>query len=202
MAAAGLGSGLDLKAYRILQGIYGPDYFNMTAVQNQMLLDIGIKTSEVPLDYATAYIPQIRDGNGKFEGLGHSQRGTPAQDALAATSALYHSKSFDWLGYDINGRGDGSGDPKVDADLDKMRAEFDATKRLAMYHDLQRYLAPKQYAMTRAGVSQNFYLAWPVLKNFMVEQGDYARDGQNSGGGTEGATKWWIDDTQAPLKKS
>jgi hypothetical protein len=39
-----------------------------------------------------------------------------------------------------------------------------------------------------------FFLAWPALQNFQVMQGDRR-------GATAALFSWWLDETQAPLKK-
>ena len=76
-------------------------------------------------------MPILRDSNGKFEGWGYRAGGSPANDAVAYFSTLYHSKygGPGFLGFDVNGKGDGSGDPEIDSALNKARAETDATKR-------------------------------------------------------------------------
>ena len=58
--------------------------------------------------------------------------------------------------------------------------------------DLQRYLAAKQYNVTKPGAASTFTLAWPALGNFNVYKGD--RRGDNY--------YWWIDETQPPFKKA
>ena len=86
----------------------------------------------------------------------------------------------------------GTGDPRVDEYILKARAEFDNDKRKAIIWDLQRHLGKAQYCVPNPGISDGFQLAWPVLGNYRVNVRD--RRGENY--------NWWIDDTQAPLKKA
>jgi ABC-type transport system substrate-binding protein len=182
MSAAGYGSGFDAKAYRIQQPIYGPVHFQQVAVLNQMINAIGIRTTEVLQDYAKEYIPKNREGHGQYEGLGHSLAPAPANDAVSYFAGKYSSKGgTDFLGFDVNGKGDQSGDPKVDADIAKARREFDTEKRRSLIYDLQRYLGQKQYALSYPGVYTRYLLAWPVVRNFQVEQGDNQRSAPTPG---------------------
>lgn len=203
MQAAGYGSGVDVKAYRIQQPIYGPVHFLQVAVLNQMVNEIGIRTTEVLQDYASEYIPKNREGHGQYEGMGHTLAPSPANDAVSYFAGKYYSKGgTDFLGFDVTGKADQSGDPKVDADVEKARREFDVEKRRAMIYDMQRYLAEKQYSLSYPGVSTRFLLVWPCVRNFQVEVGDNQRSGTNAGSQyCHGVYSMWIDDTQPPLKK-
>ena len=97
-----------------------------------------------------------------------------------------------YLGFDAAGKGDGSGDPQVDAMLKRAQSELDTNKRRALVFDIQRYLAQKQYNITKPGGSTTFTVAWPVLANFNVYKGDRRT----------GNYHWWLDDTQPPIKKA
>jgi hypothetical protein len=90
---------------------------------------------------------------------------------------------------DAAGTGDGSGDPEVDALLKKAQGELDLDIRREIVYDVQRYLAQKQYNVTKPGSSSFFTMAWPVLGNFNVYRGDRRT----------GNYHWWLDDSKAPL---
>ncbi len=110
-------------------------------------------------------------------------------------NAEYHSKSgTTFYGFSASGSSDGGGDPYVDGQLEKALAELDREKRLAIAADLQRYLAPKQYDLKWPGGASGFKLAWPVLRNFNVFRG--------STNNVRDQYYWWLDDSQAPLKRS
>ena len=70
--------------------------------------------------------------------------------------------------------------------------EFDNAKRIKYAQDLQNYLGKQQYFFHALGSATGFNVAWPVMRNFSVFQGlqwGYLQK------------RFWIDDTQAPLKK-
>ena len=62
----------------------------------------------------------------------------------------------------------------------------------AIIWDLQRYLGKAQYMVPNPGLADSFVLAWPVLQNYRVWIRDRRGDNYN----------WWLDDSQAPLKKA
>jgi hypothetical protein len=103
------------------------------------------------------------------------------------------------LGFDVNGRGDQSGDPEVDSMIEKAMVETDNTKRRTIIQDLQRYLGKMQYGVTRPGIATDFRLSWPVVGNYQVFQGD-SRAASAGYGGTP--YTWWLDDTKPPLKRA
>ena len=102
------------------------------------------------------------------------------------------------LGFDVNGKGDDSGDPAVDQLIEKGLAEVDAQKRTELVKELQRYLGKMQYGVSRPGNASQFALAWPAVGNYQVFQGDSRAAAANSGGTPY---TWWLDDTKEPLKK-
>jgi hypothetical protein len=74
-------------------------------------------------------------------------------------------------------------------------AEFDAKKQVSILSDLQKYLAEKQYCVTSPGLATQFTLAWPAVKNYLTYQGD-------SRAINSFYYTWWLDENEAPLKKS
>ena len=157
-----------------------------------MARQVGFKPSANLIDYQKEYGPVIRDGHGKFDGWGYTSSAPPGDDAVSYFDWRFRSTGQVFLGHDVNGKGDGSGDPKVDDLILKARAEFDNDKRKAIIWDLQRYLGKAQYCVPNPGIADGFQLAWPALQNYRVFVRD--RRGENY--------NWWLDDTQAPLKKA
>src|SRR5262249_18602418 len=147
------------------------------------------------VDYNTEFQTVYRDSRGGFEGISYKAGPTPISgDPTGRLAYDYDSKAgSSFYGFDVGGKGDGSGDPYVDDGIRKAQGEFDATKRRGVVQDLQRYLAQKQYAIRWPGGSTSFSLAWPALRNFLAWQG---------GPSLATNARYWIDDTQAPLKKS
>jgi peptide/nickel transport system substrate-binding protein len=194
MAAAGYSNGFETTSVILAGTEYGTLYPKQLEVIEGMVGELGIKTKHNAVDYTKVFQFQYRDVAGQFEGL--SYKLGPQAAAPEATGQLvydYHSKkSTGWYGQDVNGKGDGSGDPAVDALLDKAEAEFDIEKRKQIIYEAQRYLGKAQFGVRWPGGSTGFLVAWPALANYNVYQTDPRGP----------SVREWIDDTKAPLKKS
>jgi peptide/nickel transport system substrate-binding protein len=193
LTAAGFPNGLDVTSTYIAGPERGPDYQKIIAVRDEFAHQVGFKITPNLVDYNTVYIPKLRDGRGDFEGWTYSGGAPNADDAVAYLVWRYYSKGpATFLGFDVNGKGDHSGDPYIDAQVEKAKGEVDTEKRRALVFDVQRYLAKVMWGISDPGSASTFQLAWPVLGNFGVFDAD--RRGPNY--------NWWIDDTQPPLKKA
>ncbi|HLF79074.1 MAG TPA: hypothetical protein VJB57_16455, partial [Dehalococcoidia bacterium] len=160
--------------------------------------EVGLKPVPKPIDYNLDYLPKVVTAQGKFEGWAYRFGATSSADPVDYYVWRYHSKSgatSGALGFDVGNKGDQSGDPQVDALIDKAKAEMDVKKRVVHLQELQRYLAGKQYGVTQPGIASSFGLAWPAVGNYQVFQGD-TRDIET------GAYTWWIDETKPPLGTS
>jgi len=192
LAAAGFSSSVPLTSNYISGTQLGTDHQKQIQVLEAMAMEAGFQPTANLIDYNSQYT-KYRDGRGKFEGWAYVSTPAPGNDAVTLMNYRYYSKGgVNFLGFDSGGKGDDSGDPQVDQMIEKARREFDVEKRKAIIFDLQRYLGKAQYCLPNPGVSSGFTLAWPVLQNFGVVQGE--KKGFNF--------DWWIDETQAPLKKS
>jgi peptide/nickel transport system substrate-binding protein len=192
LAAAGYPSGVDVISNWAATGRGGPDYAREIQVQESMAMEVGFRPTTRLIDYQTEYGPKFRDGRGKFDGWAFIGSSPPGNDAVTFFHWRFHSTGQTFLGYDVNGRGDGSGDPHVDSEILKAQREFDTDKRMAIIHDLQRYLAKVAYTVAQPGFANGFALAWPVLQNYRVFVEDKRGVNYN----------WWIDDSQPPLRKA
>jgi ABC-type transport system substrate-binding protein len=191
LAAAGHANGVEVISNYISGTQLGTDHQKQIQVLEEMANQAGFKSTPNLIDYVSEY-PKFRDGRGKFNGWAYVSTPAPGNDAVTLLNYRYYSKGgVNFLGFDAGGKGDDSGDPFVDAQIEKARAEFDTDKRKAIVDDLLRYLGKAQYGVPNPGVASGFTLAWPVLSNFQVVQGE--KRGVNY--------DWWIDETQAPLKK-
>jgi ABC-type transport system substrate-binding protein len=193
LAAAGYASGLDLVSTSPSTGA-GSGITTIDARQS-MNGEAGIKFRDNVIAYETEFIPKYRDVLGDFEGVAYKTGVTISGDPVDRMCQVYWSKSgAQFYGFDVGGKGDGSGDPYVDETLVKARREMDANKVKTLLNDLQRYLAPKAYVLHGVGGATSFSMAWPAIGNYLVWQG---------GSGTSvraQSTRWWIDDTQPPIK--
>jgi peptide/nickel transport system substrate-binding protein len=195
LAAAGHSSGLSLKSNRITTNAIG-DLYRHAEVMEAMALDGGFKISVSAVDYATDYIPKIRDANGQYEGIAfHSVTGTTPWrlHPISALTAEYWSKAgVTFKGFSTTGRNDKAGDPAVDAIIEKARLEKDVNKQKAYAQDLQRMLAKSIYGLINPGSGTAFHIAWPAVRNYQSY-----RSAPSPAAGTHYGV--WLDETKPPF---
>ena len=75
--------------------------------------------------------------------------------------------------------------------LMKTRAEFDQDKRVGLMKDFQRMAAETQYIAYVPGGASSFTLAWPILRNQNIFQGEVVP-----------YVKQWLDPTKPPMNKA
>ncbi|HEX5141289.1 MAG TPA: ABC transporter substrate-binding protein [Dehalococcoidia bacterium] len=195
LSAAGYPNGFELTASYPAGTEYGVTFARQAEVRLGFNSEIGIKFKNNPIDYRTEFIPKYRDVNGQFEGVGFRSGPPPSSgDPVAQMTFWYYSKAGpSFLGFDANGRGDGSGDPKVDDLLKKAQTEPDAAKRKSLLQDLERHLSQKQYVIQGLGGATSFNLAWDAVQNYNAYQGA----SQNTNRITN--SYWWLDQTKKPF---
>ncbi len=193
LAAAGYASGLDVITSYIKGTELGVDFQKTVEVRQEMLRNIGIRPQTNLIDYTTEYLPKYLANAGKFDGVVYRSGVAPGNDAMIWLNWRYKSGSGDgWVGFDAAGKGDGSGDPQVDALIVKARQELDIEKRKALVSDLQKYLAKAAYCISEPGTADTFDLAWPAMSNYRSFNGDRRT----------AVYRVWMDDTKPPAKKS
>jgi peptide/nickel transport system substrate-binding protein len=198
LAAAGYPNGVDVTSSYIGGPQLGADFQRQVGVTDEFAKEAGFRVKVNTIDYTSQYVGQYRDGNGKYDGWLYRAGGSPATDATAYFSTLFHSKygGPGFLGFDAAGKGDGSGDPALEALLNKARIEPDIEKRRGLVHDMQRYLAKAAYAIPHPpGDASFFFTAWAAVQNFLVYQGDRR-------GNVAAVHTWWLDQTLPPFKKA
>jgi peptide/nickel transport system substrate-binding protein len=189
LAAAGYPNGLDVTSSYIPGPQLGTSYGDEAQILEDMLRQVGFRPTANLIDYSSEY-PNYRDKNGTYEGWLYIAGPTTADDAVGFLIWRFtKAGGAGYLGFDVNGTGDGSGDPEVDSMLNKAKGEMDTDKRRAIVFDVQRYLAGKLYNVAKPGEASYFTMAWPVLSNFNVNKGDRRGDNYYA----------WLDDTKAPL---
>jgi ABC-type transport system substrate-binding protein len=194
LAAAGYPSGIKDMTTSYVTGpelAHGPT----AEVLNGMIAELGITYKVHSVDYASEYIPRFRDGRGQFEGWAYKVAvgggAAGGGDAVGALANEYWSKSgVTFHGFDVGGKGDGSGDPQVDTLIEKARLERDTEKRRALVFDLQRHLGKTWYAMPMPAAASGFVMAWPCVANYRVFPGSRYN------------YRLWIDDQQPPFKSA
>jgi peptide/nickel transport system substrate-binding protein len=195
LAAAGHANGLEVLSSHITTNEYGTDFPKLVEVVEGMMAEGGFRFKKNIVNYANEFIPKYRDAKGNFEGLSYKSGPTPpANDAVAYLVFFNYSKGGNaFYGFDAAGRGDNSGDPKVDELLLKARGEVDNEKRRALVYEVQQYLGAKQYNVRWAGGSSNYSVAWPAVKNFDVFRGEVAPNF---------FLRYWLDANEPPLKRA
>jgi peptide/nickel transport system substrate-binding protein len=158
--------------------------------------DLGLKIKEMAItDYTQDYIPNDRDASGEYEGLGiHSVTGgTPMLIHPISSLVALHlpSSGVTFNGYDINNKGDQSGDPQLISMLEKARVEKDVSAQKKLIQDAQKYLGKAQHVLLLPGSASSFWAAWPAVQNFKVWDGGTDQTWEHY--------KMWIDPTKAPL---
>jgi peptide/nickel transport system substrate-binding protein len=194
LAAAGYPNGFEATSSYIGGTQLGADFQTRVQVMESFSQDVGIRYKDNVVDYTVDYIPHLRDSNGGFDGVAFRAGGGSALEATVILSSRYHSRfgAQAFAGFDLNGKGDQSGDPAIDAMIGKARTEPDAQKRRALVHDIQRTLAKSVWDISFPGLADSYYLSWPVIGNFHYFQGDRREKPLN----------WWLDDSQPPVKKA
>lgn len=191
LAAAGFPNGFETTMRYPASAQYSlVRYGEPWAGQLQQILKVNL---DAKTDYTKDYIPNIRDANGRFEGLGmHSVTGSTPQRIAPESdlSAQFWSKG----GVTFHGFGNNAqGDPALDAIIVKARAEFDTKKRQALIHDAQKYLGKAQWALSQPGGGATFNLAWPAVGNY------FAWTNHTWGPAAYWTYKMWLDRTKAPF---
>jgi peptide/nickel transport system substrate-binding protein len=171
MAAAGYSSGVDVKSNRITTGLVA-DLAKFATALEGMVADVGFRVRINAIDYNTEYIPQVRDANGQYEGVGwHTVTGTTPWrlSPVSALAAEYWSKAgATFKGFSASGKNDKSGDPAVDSMIEKARLEKDPARRKTLVQDLQRHLGKTLYGLINPGTATKFSVAWPALRNYQT----------------------------------
>ena len=88
------------------------------------------------------------------------------------------------------GKGDHSGDPKVDDWIRRAGLEKDTAKRKQIMVEMQQYMGEQMYMIRPVSGATGFELAWPALRNFM-----HFRSVRRS----EEWLYYWLDSTKRPL---
>ena len=193
LAAAGQPNGFDITLRFPASAQLSYERDSVTMIGG--LQDIGLRVAQEAIaDYTKRYIPDIRDGNGQYEGMAvHSVTGgIPfSVSETAALTAIHWAKSgVTFHGYSTSGKNDKSGDPAVNSILEKARVERDVEARRKLLFDAQRVLAKAQHAMVMPqGGATGFVLAWPSMKNYRV---------WNSIGAGWDMYQIWSDETKPP----
>ena len=165
--------------------------------------DIGVKVKQEAItDYTQDYIPNDRDASGAYEGVGvHSVTGgTPMLlSPISALVALHlPSSGVTFNGYDVNGKGDMSGDPQLISILNKARTEKDVNQQKKLVLDAQRYLGKAQHMLCLPGSATGFWAVWPAVQNFRTYDGGTDSPGSTTRCGSTRRSHLWANSPAGP----
>ena len=93
-------------------------------------------------------------------------------------------------GIDPDGKGTFAGDPFIEEQIRKARAEIDVKQQYAIVHEIQRHVAGKAYMWRAPGGATGLDVAWPVIRNFNTYENEYRAHFNE-----------WLDPEQQPLKR-
>jgi peptide/nickel transport system substrate-binding protein len=195
LAAAGYPNGIQNVLANQVAGPELPSAKHAEVI-NGFASEIGITSKVNLLDYVKEYQEKYRFGKGQFEGwLFGSDASGAAGDVASALANSYWSKgqSIGFKGFSKTGRNDQSGDPQVDAQIEKARLERDNDKLRAIVFELQRYLAKTMYVIQPPGVAAGFTMAWPCVGNFRAF---------NHSSSDFDHYRIWVDQTKPPFKSA
>jgi peptide/nickel transport system substrate-binding protein len=199
MAAAGFSNGVDTTFYYNQGQQSGTQYLQVAEILNGMFNDGGLRTKADPKEYQNDWLPNYyygyAQGNKGFNGVKWMAERTYPTVASQLFATL-HKDGPRFVGMTPSGSNGQQGDPKVNADVDKIRNEFDLEKQQSLVKDLIRYMSGKAYYIPNAFPvgTPGFSLYWPCVGNLGVYTG-FA--GSNTTG--ELSINLWIDNTKPPL---
>jgi ABC-type transport system substrate-binding protein len=159
ISAAGYPNGLESNFYSLQQVV--PAYGTNWANQMQVLLDFcaegGLKFKLNLEDYSTVYIPKYHFSKGNFDGMSASPGGARS-DPVQTLQIFYHSGGSAT-------RTPAGADDKLDGLISKMAQELDHDKRVAIGHDVQKYMAGSMIGVPYSYQATGFDLVWPFVGN-------------------------------------
>jgi hypothetical protein len=183
--AAGMSTPLEFTYNRSAPGptSFAQPIYDRMQIMEGMLDDSGVfKRKLNDLQWATEWVPKIRQAGGKFDG---SSWGPDTTSFDTSWGAFYV--------YNPSGGYFEGGDDQLAQMALAIRKEFDNDKRKQLVKQLQQYDAAHMFN-EKLGVATGFALVWPIVRNVHVFRG-----GTNWIDVTGGSDlKAWIDPTQPP----
>jgi ABC-type transport system substrate-binding protein len=188
VSAAGLPPTQEIKAQYPLTG-YSADYLKHVEVMINFAKEAGIKMVTSPVSFTTEWRPKVSDNGGDFEGISFRPDATaglphPVEFMYAG---FHHEAGAGYTGFFPSSSSFQKGDPRLDDILNKARREFDDKKQQAGIAELQKIVADEMYVVRMPGSSNSFTMAWPVVRNQKVWDGDTT------------LRNMWLDPSKKPL---
>jgi ABC-type transport system substrate-binding protein len=192
LSAAGYPNGFDVTFHYPASPQYNLSDDSVPMIGFLQALGLNVKQRAIT-DYTNDYIPNDRDASGAYEGIGiHSVTGG-IPSVVSPTSALvaehWPPSGVTFHGYDVNGRGDKSGDPVLNDMLAKARLERDLSAQKKLVIDAQRHLGKAMHSLVFPGGATTLYPAWAAVQNYRVWSGEQPFE----------KYQLWLDQTKPPF---
>ncbi len=209
LSAAGFANGFETPLFYNGGNQYGTVYTQTVDIVAGFLKEIGIRVKNNPLEYSTDYLPNYHNGGyAQAQNIGRRPPGyngilhKSASNRPTVDQSLFghmHKDGSQFEGALPEGGTDARlGDPENNSMIEKIMAEFDHDKQIALVQEFQKMMAKKVYRIPDGSYSAlGFSLSWPVIGNY----GLY-RTWQGGVPPVETSLHWWVNDTMAPLKKA
>jgi ABC-type transport system substrate-binding protein len=199
MSAAGFANGVDTSFFYNSGQQYASTYLQVAEALAGMFNEGGLRAKSDPREYQNDWLPNYyyayAAGNKGFNGLKWmAERSYPS--VASQLFATMHSSGPRFVGLTPTGTNAQQGDPKVNADIEKIRNEFDLAKQQALVQDFIRYMSGKAYYIPNAfpAGTPGFSLYWPIVAN----QGVY-RGYSGSSTAPEVGINLWMDSSKPPI---
>jgi len=206
LAAAGFASGVEFDFFFNREQTYGPTYARMVEIYASMFPEVGLKPRLQGQPYAQwlanwhyGYIPRdYQSGKVKgFTGIGLAAERTRYTPALSLFGLMHPQGDAFHGAVGPDGKGSGiDGDPKLNADLAKLRQESDRNKALSLTHEVIRYATQQAIFIPKPSTSKLFTVWWPAIGNL----GAFNSSSVGANIWAETRLNWWLDMTKPPFK--
>jgi ABC-type transport system substrate-binding protein len=154
LSAAGLSSSTQIPLTTLSGTQYGRDWSQRGEALAAMLAkgDVSVKINAI--DYSSVWIPSYLRSHGDFDGIAMYPNGTRADPGQWLSVFLHSAGANNQT--DINF-------PELDAMIEKQGRELDRIKRIALFHDIQRYLTENMVTVPQGGDADAVGLSWNGL---------------------------------------
>jgi ABC-type transport system substrate-binding protein len=142
--------------------------------------DMNIKINAI--DYSSVWIPSYLRNHGDFDGVAMYPNGTRA-DPGQWLSVFFHSAGAN--------NQSANNFPELDALIEKQGRELDRAKRVAVFHDIQRYMVENMVTIPQSGDVDSPGLAWNGLHGPGTV---FVWAGNTYSAGGETYPLYWIDE--------
>ncbi|HLF76203.1 MAG TPA: ABC transporter substrate-binding protein, partial [Dehalococcoidia bacterium] len=173
LTAAGHPNGVEFDFFFNRENTYGATYARTVEIYAAMFADVGLKAKLQGQPYALwlanwhyGYLPKdFEAGKVKgFNGIGLAAERTRYTPAISLYG-LMHPEGDAFHGATTDGNNAVKGDPKLTADLAKLRQETDREKAIALTRDVIRYATQNAYYVPKPSNAKFFTVWWPAIGN-------------------------------------